>query len=210
MPRPRLAVLAFAMLAIATTTTLASPNIAAGGGGCAAPVTDGRGTSIDLEANCMVTTILRIDPGDTVTFTNRDQIDHTVTGAGVRSGDGKSFGTFEAILPGATFTHAFETNGVYVYYCAFHPGMVGAIVVGDGTGPGAATGDGVAAAGVTQRTTSDIAAASGAPAASHAPEQRGASYVWLAVIAVLAAAVTAVVFIGFGRVRSLRFRHLES
>ena len=34
-------------------------------------------------------------------------------------------------------TFAFRDEGVFPYYCTFHPGMSGAIVVGDASGPGA-------------------------------------------------------------------------
>ena len=45
-------------------------------------------------------------------------------------------GSWAEIAPGQTVTHRFDTNGTYVYYCMLHIGMVGAIVVGDGSGAG--------------------------------------------------------------------------
>ena len=40
---------------------------------------------------------------------------------------------------GGTYSYTFAASGVYPYYCFLHPGMVGAVVVGDGTGDGAMT-----------------------------------------------------------------------
>jgi hypothetical protein len=37
---------------------------------------------------------------------------------------------------GDTRTFRFNKSGVYPYYCAYHVGMVGTIVVGNGKGPG--------------------------------------------------------------------------
>jgi hypothetical protein len=39
---------------------------------------------------------------------------------------------------GQRITYRFSTSGVYPYFCFFHPGMVGAVVVGDAAGLGAA------------------------------------------------------------------------
>lgn len=110
----------------------------AGGGGCREAATDGHGTNVEIKDLCFITTVLHIAPGDTVTFTNRDVMDHTVTGAGIRSGNG--WGNFESIRVGQSVNQRFDKNGVYPYYCMFHPGMIGAVVVGDGSGAGAAAG----------------------------------------------------------------------
>ena len=188
----RLLGITIAILSVAAGSLVTARWATAGGGGCHEPVTDGRGTNVDLKGNCMITTILRVDPGDTVTFTNRDEIDHTVTGAGARSGDGTTFGSFEPIPQGKSLSHTFPTNGVYVYYCIFHPGMVGAIVVGDGSGPGDASGNGAAPLGVNRRTTSDIAAsraASTGEARISDDTKRIAVFGGAALIAVGAAAV---------------------
>jgi plastocyanin len=72
---------------------------------------------------------IHIAPGQTVTWTNSDGLQHTVTA---------DDGSFDSGLldPGATFTQEFDTPGVYAYFCQPHggPGGVGmaAVVVVDG------------------------------------------------------------------------------
>jgi len=43
---------------------------ASGGGGCGGPVTDESGTEVEIKEFCFTPTILRAEPGDTITFTN--------------------------------------------------------------------------------------------------------------------------------------------
>lgn len=134
--------------------------VSAGGGGCREPVSDGRGTTVALKNNCFVDTVLRVDEGATVTWTNADSWQHTVTGAGANQPGG--WGDFEPLEGGKTVTQTFENNGVYPYYCLFHPSMIGAIVVGDGSGAGAAA----AAAGSEKRDAGPGIAATGETSAT--------------------------------------------
>jgi plastocyanin len=114
------------------------------GGGCHAPLTDTAATTVDMRGACFVDTIVRVAAGATVTWTNSDPVDHTVTGAGLRSGT-NGWGSFETVPEGGTFTHRFDDDGLYLYYCVLHPSMIGAVVVGDG-GAAAASHDGSDAA----------------------------------------------------------------
>ena len=131
MSRTRVIGLTIAMLFITVSSILAT-RVAHGGGGCHEPSTDAKGTTVDLKEACIIPTVLRVDVGQTVTWVNRDAMAHTVTGVGVRSGDGRGWGSFDEIPQDGTFTHAFNHAGVYPYYCVLHPGMVGAVVAGDG------------------------------------------------------------------------------
>ncbi len=110
-------------------TLLAAPAVA-GGGGCHRPQTDQAGGEVVMEENCFTPTILRVSPGDTVTFVNADSWAHTVTGAQL------TWGSTQDIRGGATVSHTFDQAGIYPYVCVLHPGMLGAVVVGDG-GPSA-------------------------------------------------------------------------
>ena len=105
---------------------------ASGGGGCGRPVTDGRGTRVTIKQFCFSPTVLHVRRGTTVTFTNLDLFEHNVQGASV------SWGSWDAVKRGAPVRYRFVRSGVYPYVCSMHPGMVGAIVVGDGNGRGAA------------------------------------------------------------------------
>ena len=97
---------------------------ASAGGGCHSDPTSGSGETVEMVGACFTPTTLRIDPGATVTFVNRDPMTHDVTANG--------WGRFEPMTEGDAFTVAFDEAGIYPYACTYHPGMTGAIVVGDG------------------------------------------------------------------------------
>jgi len=63
-----------------------------------------------------------IHVGDTITWTNADDQDHTVIAQ-----DG-SFNSGN-IGSGRSFSHTFTTAGTIAYYCKYHPRMKGAVVV---------------------------------------------------------------------------------
>lgn len=69
---------------------------------------------------------LTVSVGTTVTWTNTDSTEHTVTSGtpGTRSGvfDG-------TVAAGGTFSFRFTTAGTFTYFCRFHPTMRGTIVV---------------------------------------------------------------------------------
>ena len=113
---------------------------AAGGGGCHTSATQGKGTDVQIADACFTPTILHIDPGQSVTWTNTDPFVHNVTA--------NSWGHFDDLLQGHSFTATFQDAGVYPYACTYHPGMSGAVVVGDGlvAGSGKAVAVGVDAA----------------------------------------------------------------
>lgn len=74
--------------------------------------------------------------GDTVTWTNKDTIFHTVT-SGTGPSDtthGKEFdsglsGPTALTTQGKTFSHKFMTAGEFPYFCQLHPTMVGKVEV---------------------------------------------------------------------------------
>ena len=104
--------------------------------------TTGSGSTVEMSENCFRPTVLRVQQGAKVTFVNNDPDVHSVGGVGGSFGD-----MHKEIPPGESVTYAFKEKGVYPYACIFHPGMAGAVVVGDGEGPAASTGT---ASGVTQ------------------------------------------------------------
>ena len=66
---------------------------------------------------------LTVAPGTTVTWTNHDDIPHTVTST---DGAFKS----HALDTDDSFSFTFEKPGSYRYFCSLHPHMVGTITVG--------------------------------------------------------------------------------
>jgi plastocyanin len=113
---------AIAALAIGPATVAG----ASGGGGCGAPVTEAAGTRISIERFCYTPTVIRAPVGEPVTWTNRDPVPHMVGGANM------VWGSFENLRRGDSATYSFSEPGVYPYVCSWHPGMVGAVVVGYG------------------------------------------------------------------------------
>lgn len=61
---------------------------------------------------------LMITVGDTVTWTNTDDVPHNVV-----STDGPASFASDTLAKGATFSYTFTTPGTYKYVCTFHPGM---------------------------------------------------------------------------------------
>jgi plastocyanin len=72
-----------------------------------------------------------VKTGTTVTWTNQDDIPHTVTSAT------KAFRS-KALDTDDKFSFTFTTAGVYEYFCSLHPHMTGTIVVEGATGDNAA------------------------------------------------------------------------
>ena len=67
--------------------------------------------------------MLRVEQGQRVEWTNRDQDAHTVTGVNGAWGDVTQFSRDESV------DFRFDAPGVYPYFCALHPGMIGTVVV---------------------------------------------------------------------------------
>ena len=64
--------------------------------------------------------VLTIKSGDSVTWTNLDDVTHTVTSADFDTG---------ALGKGESKTLTFDSPGTYAYMCAVHPDMQGAVIV---------------------------------------------------------------------------------
>ena len=65
---------------------------------------------------------LTVKAGTTVTWTNEDDIPHTVASAT------KAFKS-KALDTDDSFSFTFNTPGTYEYFCSLHPHMVGTVVV---------------------------------------------------------------------------------
>jgi plastocyanin len=61
--------------------------------------------------------------GDTVVWTNNDPLPHSVT-----SDSGSELSSSD-LSTGRTYSHTFNTPGVFTYHCGVHPNMKGQITV---------------------------------------------------------------------------------
>jgi plastocyanin len=177
---------------------------ASAGGGChGGPVSDVKGAAVhntvDLEGMCFVQTIIRIRPGQSVTWKNGDPMVHMVTGAGV------TWGSLENLSPGKTVTYSFTNPGIYPYACMIHAGMVGAVVVGNGGTPSGTASGG---AGVLPVLSSPSAAGATSIAGQNAANRTPASsagpwrVIALVTLGLLAAAAAGLGIQRFGLRRS--------
>jgi len=79
---------------------------------------------------CYVPARAEIDRGGTVTWKNDDTAAHTVTsGSPIEGPDGEFDSSL--FMSGITYTHQFNQDGIYPYFCTIHPWMVGTVIVGD-------------------------------------------------------------------------------
>jgi plastocyanin len=65
---------------------------------------------------------LTVPSGTTVTWTNQDDMVHTVTEATRRFAS-------NGLETGATYAHTFTAPGTYTYFCALHPRMTATVIV---------------------------------------------------------------------------------
>jgi plastocyanin len=118
-----------ASLGLLIAGSLATVPAALGGGGCHAEMTgaahnDAATSVVRMDVCSFEPTVARVPVGAEVTFLNTAELDHVVAGRG------NSWGSVN-LRPGMKYASAFNEAGVFPYSCPLHPGMVGAIVVGD-------------------------------------------------------------------------------
>ncbi len=72
-----------------------------------------------------------VHEGQTILWVNGDAISHTVTSNSRENGVKNSGKLFEstAILPGHFYSKVFDQPGTYLYYCFYHPSMIGEVKV---------------------------------------------------------------------------------
>jgi plastocyanin len=137
----------FALLSLAA---VAIPSVVMAGGGCHAGADgstymEGDGTTVIRMDTCsFAPTVSRVAPGTTVRFLNTATIQHQVVGRSATWGS-------VPLDPGQEHSETFAAAGIYPYTCPLHPGMVGAIVVGEAGESGADEG-GAAPADLASKT----------------------------------------------------------
>jgi len=86
--------------------------------------------TVDMKDLAFGPSTIQINQGDTVTWTNDEEImPHDVTSGAIGQPDlGQRFGS-EILTPGQSFTATFSEAGEFVYLCRLHPTMTGVVVV---------------------------------------------------------------------------------
>jgi plastocyanin len=183
-------VIRFGFVAAITSAALwGGSGMAAAGAGChASDMTTGRGSTVELSEMCFDATVLYVEPGTEVTWTNRDSMGHIVVGVADTWGDPDLM-----LYEGDTVSNRFDEDGVYPYACWIHPGMIGAIVVGDGVGTNVAA---VVPAITTEAGDSSSTDGASAPID---PDGNISSTPWIIGALVLAGLAGAFVFVTRGR-----------
>ena len=159
-------VVSFVVAASTASLVLPAAGPAVAGGGCHADLTQGSGDTVEMKDACFTPSIIRVDPGSEVTFVNRDPLDHNIWANG--------WGRYDDMTIGDTYSASFAEPGIYPFACAYHPGMIGAVVVGDGVGAGSK--EHVSVASVDK----DVEPAAEARPAAAVTEDRQSPVGWLA------------------------------
>jgi len=118
MPR-RTRVRSFAITAAAVVILAATVGTSARAGQASQPP---RTVAIEIDNFKFGVASLEVAQGTTVTWTNRDDVPHTVTSTT------KVFKS-PPLDTGETFSFTFKEAGTFEYYCSLHPHMTGKIVV---------------------------------------------------------------------------------
>jgi plastocyanin len=86
--------------------------------------------SVDMKDLAFSPATIQIVQGDTVTWTNDEEImPHDVTSGALGQPDlGQQFGS-EILTPGQTFSATFSDAGEFTYICRLHPTMIGVVIV---------------------------------------------------------------------------------
>jgi len=106
-----------AILALVAAIAVAAAGLAMAGGTRAATT-----HTVEIADFAFTPQVLTIQVGDTVTWTNLDQVEHTAT---------STTGAFDSGLLGQneSYSITFSEPGTYDYLCTPHPSMTGQIVV---------------------------------------------------------------------------------
>lgn len=83
--------------------------------------------TIDVRGFTYTPAAIEITAGTTITWTNADQILHTVTSGTSDNPDGLIDG--QMTVAGETTSYTFDTPGTVTYFCSRHPFMQGEVVV---------------------------------------------------------------------------------
>jgi plastocyanin len=87
------------------------------------PGDSGNQYQVNIDNFSFTPTTISVPVGAKVTWTNKDDVPHTVVSTN------KAFPHSPALDTDQSFSYAFAKPGTYEYYCSVHPKMVGKVVV---------------------------------------------------------------------------------
>jgi plastocyanin len=87
------------------------------------PNNAGNAYQVSIDNFSFTPATLTVPVGAKVTWTNKDDVPHTVVSTN------KAFPHSPALDTDQSFSYAFAKAGTYEYYCSVHPKMVGKVVV---------------------------------------------------------------------------------
>jgi plastocyanin len=86
--------------------------------------------AVDIKDLAYSPLTIQITQGDTVTWTNSEEImPHDVTSGQPGQADVGQLFASEIMMPGQTFAVTFAEPGEFVYLCKLHPAMTGVVIV---------------------------------------------------------------------------------
>lgn len=93
------------------------------------PVENQGANEVWMEGNSFNVSNLEVEAGTTVTWTNKSDVNHTVTSGARGDTDAGELFDSGSIAPGGSFSFTFEDAGSYEYFCDFHSGMDAEVTV---------------------------------------------------------------------------------
>jgi len=82
----------------------------------------GEGIKVRISGMRFEPASITVKPGTTVTWVHESPMPHTITGNAGSLGSG-------TLHSGQTYSHTFEEDGLFNYYCGIHPSMTGSVLV---------------------------------------------------------------------------------
>ena len=111
-----------AVIVASAVVLIAAGFAAMGRAGSDGPAAAPAAASVTIDNFSFAPSTLTVKAGTNVTWTNRDDMPHTVVSTD------KSFAS-RALDTDEAFTHTFGSPGTFDYFCSIHPRMTGRVVV---------------------------------------------------------------------------------
>ena len=121
------------LFAIASMVAIA-PQAFAEHGATSVTVENAPGSSVpgceETADGCFIPNIATVTIGGTVTWENGDTAAHTSTAGSATEGPSGVWDS-SLIMAGSSFSHTFDAEGSFDYFCMVHPWMAGTVIVED-------------------------------------------------------------------------------